>query len=75
LSAIDFAQLFIAFLVLLLSLTVHESARALAADCLGDGLLPGRMADGVDYLRPYGFFIIYALMLTGVPGYLVGPPY
>jgi Zn-dependent protease len=39
------------------------------------GLLPERMADGLDHLRPYGFFIIYALMLTGVLGYLVGPPY
>jgi Zn-dependent protease len=39
------------------------------------GLLPGRLADGLDYLRPYGFFIIYALMLTGTLGYLVGPPY
>lgn len=33
---INFAQLFIAFLVLLFSLTVHESAHAWAADRLGD---------------------------------------
>jgi Zn-dependent protease len=39
------------------------------------GLLPLRMADGLDRVRPYGFFIIYALMLTGMLGYLVGPPY
>ena len=40
------------------------------------GLLPGRFADGFDYIRPYGFLIIYALMLTGVLfGYVVGPPY
>ena len=39
------------------------------------GLLPGRLADRFDDIRPYGFLIIYALMLTGVLGYLVGPPY
>jgi Zn-dependent protease len=36
LSAIDFAGVFIAFLVLLFSLTVHEAAHALTADRLGD---------------------------------------
>jgi Zn-dependent protease len=39
------------------------------------GLLPAAMADRLDRLGPYGFFIIYALMLTGVLGSLVGPPY
>lgn len=39
------------------------------------GVLPGRAADRLDSLRPYGFLIIYGLMLTGVLGYLVGPPY
>lgn len=34
--AIDFAQIFIAFLVLLFSLTVHEAAHAWSADRLGD---------------------------------------
>src|SRR5258707_1618710 len=33
---IDFAQVFIRFIVLLFSLTVHESAHAWAADRLGD---------------------------------------
>ena len=33
---IDFAQIFIAFIVLLFSLTVHESAHAWTADRLGD---------------------------------------
>jgi len=32
---IDFAQIFISFLVLVFSLTVHESAHAWAADRLG----------------------------------------
>ena len=39
------------------------------------GLLPERLADRLDYIRPYGFLIIYALMLTGVLGTLIGPPY
>jgi Zn-dependent protease len=34
---IDFAQVFIAFIVLLFSLTVHECAHAWTADRLGDG--------------------------------------
>jgi Zn-dependent protease len=34
---IDFAQIFIAFIVLLFSLTVHECAHAWTADRLGDG--------------------------------------
>jgi len=36
LPGIDFAQLFIAFIVLLFSLTVHETAHAWTADRLGD---------------------------------------
>src|SRR5438045_158771 len=36
LPGIDFAQLFISFIVLLFSLTVHESAHAWTADRLGD---------------------------------------
>lgn len=36
LSGIDLAQVFIAFIVLLFSLTVHESAHAWTADRLGD---------------------------------------
>lgn len=36
LQGIDFTQLFTAFLVLLLSLTVHEAAHAWSADRLGD---------------------------------------
>jgi Zn-dependent protease len=43
---IDFAQIVIAFIVLLFSLTVHESAHAWAADRLGDptGRLLGRVS-------------------------------
>jgi Zn-dependent protease len=39
------------------------------------GILPPRLAAPVSTLRPYGFLLIYALMLTGVLGSLVGPPY
>jgi Zn-dependent protease len=39
------------------------------------GLLPAPLADRFERVGPYGFFIIYALMLTGVLGHLVGPPY
>lgn len=44
--AIDFAQVFIGFIVLLFSLTVHEAAHAWTADRLGDptGRLLGRVS-------------------------------
>jgi Zn-dependent protease len=37
------------------------------------GVLPHAGARLVEQLRPYGFIILYALMLTGVLSYLVGP--
>jgi len=39
------------------------------------GLLPGRLALAFNTIRPYGFMILYALMLTGRLEYLIGPPY
>jgi len=39
------------------------------------GLLPGRLADHFDNLRPYGFLLLYALMLTGVLSAVMAPPY
>ncbi len=39
------------------------------------GLLPARAADAFDHLRPYGFVLLYALMLTGMFQVLVMPPY
>ena len=39
------------------------------------GLVPERVAVGLDRLRPYGFLLLYGLMLTGALGYLVGPPF
>jgi Zn-dependent protease len=39
------------------------------------GLLPRRLAYRFDSLiRPYGFLLLYALMLTGGLSYLIGPP-
>lgn len=37
------------------------------------GILPERAAQLVDALRPYGFMILYALLLTGVLGRLMSP--
>jgi Zn-dependent protease len=39
------------------------------------GLLPDEFADRFDDLRPYGFLVLYALMLTGVLSSLIAPPY
>ncbi len=38
------------------------------------GLLPDRLADRFDELRPYGFLVLYALMLTGILNAIVAPP-
>jgi Zn-dependent protease len=37
------------------------------------GVLPHAGARIVEQVRPYGFLILYALMLTGTLGYLLGP--
>jgi Zn-dependent protease len=39
------------------------------------GLLPAQLAEVVDGLRPYGFLILYALMLTGTLWSLIGPSF
>ena len=39
------------------------------------GLLPFRLAEGFNRLRPYGFLLLYALILTGGFDRLVLPPY
>ena len=40
------------------------------------GLLPAALAESVDrLLRPYGFLILYALLLTGTLWDLIGPTY
>jgi Zn-dependent protease len=38
------------------------------------GLLTGPMAEAFDRLRPYGFLILYGLMLSGILWTLVAPP-
>jgi Zn-dependent protease len=68
---IDFAQVFISFIVLLFSLTVHETAHAFAADRLGDptARLLGRISlNPLVHADPIGtiLFPVVAL-LTGVP--------
>lgn len=37
--------------------------------------LRGSLQRGFDALRPYGVFILYALMFTGTLGAIIGPPY
>jgi Zn-dependent protease len=39
------------------------------------GLLPERLAAGLDRLRPYGFLLLYALLLSGGFSFVVGIPY
>jgi Zn-dependent protease len=39
------------------------------------GLLPERLAAGLDRLRPYGFVLLYALMFSGGFSLIVGTPY
>jgi Zn-dependent protease len=67
LPAIDFAQVFIAFLVLLFSLTVHEAAHAWSADRLGDSTarLLGRVSlNPAVHVDPIGtvFFPLLAII-------------
>ena len=38
------------------------------------GLLTGPMANSFDRLRPYGFLILYGLMLTGLLTTIISPP-
>ena len=40
------------------------------------GLLPGGLARAYDWvLRPWGFLVLYGLLLTGALSYLIEPPY
>ena len=39
------------------------------------GLLTGPMAEAFDRLRPFGFLILYGLMLTGMLWTIISPPY
>jgi Zn-dependent protease len=65
---IDFAQVFIAFIVLLFSLTVHESAHAWTADRLGDptARLLGRVSlNPIVHADPIGTVLFPLLAIIG----------
>jgi Zn-dependent protease len=68
---IDFAELFIAFAVLLFSLTVHEAAHAWTADRLGDSTarMLGRVSlNPAVHIDPIGTVVFPLMaMLTGIP--------
>ena len=68
---INFAQVFIAFIVLLFSLTVHEMAHAWTADRLGDptARLLGRVSlNPIVHADPIGTVLFPLLaMISGVP--------
>jgi Zn-dependent protease len=68
---INFAQVFISFIVLLFSLTVHETAHALTANQLGDptARLLGRISlNPVVHADPIGTVLFPLLaMITGAP--------
>ena len=69
--AINLAAVFIAFLVLVLSLTVHEAAHALTADRLGDptARLLGRLSlNPAVHVDPIGTILFPLIsMVTGAP--------
>ena len=71
LANIDFVSVFIAFVVLLFSLTVHEAAHALTADRLGDptARLLGRVSlNPAVHVDPIGTILFPLIaMLTNVP--------
>jgi Zn-dependent protease len=71
LPGIDFAQVFISFIVLLFSLTIHETAHAVTADRLGDptARLLGRISlNPLVHADPVGTILFPLIaLLTGVP--------
>ena len=70
-AGIDFTDLFIKFVVLLLSLTVHEAAHAITADRLGDptARLLGRVSlNPAVHVDPIGTLLFPLIaLLTNVP--------
>ncbi len=38
------------------------------------GLLPREMAYKIEYIEPYGFMLLLALLLTGVVSFIIAPP-
>jgi Zn-dependent protease len=70
-STIDFSQVFIVFLVLVVSLTVHEAAHAWSADLLGDNTarLLGRVSLNPSvHIDPIGTILFPLIaLLTNLP--------
>jgi Zn-dependent protease len=70
-STIDFSQVFIVFLVLVVSLTVHEAAHAWSADLLGDSTarLLGRVSLNPSvHIDPIGTILFPLIaLLTNLP--------
>ena len=72
---IDFARVFIAFIVLLFSLTVHETAHAWTADRLGDSTarLLGRVSlNPIVHADPIGTILFPLLGMLGAAPFLIG---
>jgi Zn-dependent protease len=67
----DFAQIFLVFIVLLFSLTVHEAAHAWTADALGDSTprLQGRLSlNPLVHVDPVGTLLLpLVAMVTNLP--------
>jgi len=72
---IDVAYLFIVFVVIIISMTLHEAMHAYASFCLGDytAKIQGRLSlNPIKHIDPVGTLLIpLALILTGSP-FLVG---
>ena len=65
---IDWIQFFIGFIVIVLSITLHEFGHAISADRLGDPgpRRPGRISLWPDrHLDPFGTLMMIVTLLTG----------
>ena len=80
-DAIGRGSLFVSFLIRVVSLNVLLAVFNMLPVPMLDGgnvlagLLKGQVAQLYDNLRPYGFLILYALLLTGVFATVVTPIY
>ncbi|HZL93529.1 MAG TPA: site-2 protease family protein [Vicinamibacterales bacterium] len=80
-DAIGRGSLFVSFLIRVVSLNVLLAVFKMLPVPMLDGgnvlagLLKGQVAQLYDNLRPYGFLILYALLLTGVFATVVTPIY
>jgi Zn-dependent protease len=80
-EAIASGSLFVSFLIRVVSLNVLLAVFNMLPVPMLDGgnvltgLLQGPVAELYDKLRPYGFLILYGLMVTGVFAMLINPVY